>query len=97
VKPIAVRFALTVLLLLPACVFARMRQMNEDVAATSLELRRQFGDGTFVTAKLQDNGVAVTVHLRKDAASDEAIAPLIKRVIADHFHEPVTAVTLIRH
>jgi hypothetical protein len=74
-----------------------MRQMNEDVAATTWELRRQFGDGTFVTAKLEDKGVAVTVHLRKDAAEDEAIAPLINRVIAEHFHEPVTAVNLVRN
>jgi hypothetical protein len=71
--------------------------MNDDVAVTSFELRRQFGDGTFVTAKLQDNGVAVTVHLRKDAAKDEAIAPLIQRVVAEHFREPVTAVNLVRN
>ena len=70
--------------------------MNDDAAASSQELRRQFGDGTYVTAKLQDDGVAVTVHLRKDAANDEAIAPLIQRVVAEHFHEPITAVNLVR-
>jgi hypothetical protein len=96
VKALAVRFAVALFLCLPACALVRVRQMNEDVAAASQELKRQFGEGTFVTGSLQNDGVSVTVHLRSDAARDDAIAPLIKRVIDEHFHERVTALDLVR-
>jgi len=60
-------------------------------------LKHQLGAEASVSANLQNEGLAVVVRLPNGIVADDAtLRPLIDRAVAEHFHERVNAVLLVR-